>query len=48
MPRYFRLPLFQYLNEIADAKLLISHQIEQTQARVVSQGLKEALDIERR
>ena len=48
MPGNLRLPLLQNLHEIADAKLLIAHQVQQAESRVVSQGLKEAFDVKRR
>lgn len=48
MPGYFGLALTQNLDEVANANLLVSHQVEQAEARIVPQCLKEALHIERR
>ena len=47
MPRHFRLRTAQYLNEVADANLLIVHQIEESESCVVAKSLKEALDVVR-
>ncbi len=46
MPRDLGLRLVQNLNEITDADLLISHQIQQSKARVVAKSLKKTLDAE--
>jgi SAM-dependent methyltransferase len=48
MPGNLGLPLFQNLDEVADADLLVSHQVEQAEACVVSQSLKESFHVERR
>ena len=45
VPGYLRLPLTQDLNEVTDANLLLSHQVEQAKSSVVAEGLKEELDI---
>jgi hypothetical protein len=42
------LTLPQNLHEVADTDLLISHQVKQAKARIVSQRLKKTLHIERR
>ena len=42
------LRLLQNLDEVADAKLLVAHQVEQAQAGGVSQRLKEAFHVEAR
>jgi hypothetical protein len=46
MPRYLRLGVPQYLHKIADTKLLIAHQVQETKSCVVAKCLKEAFDIE--
>ncbi len=46
MPGYLGLRLIQNLNEIADADLLISHEIQEPQPRIVAESLKEALHVE--
>jgi hypothetical protein len=48
VPGYLWLPLLQNLHEVADANLLISHKVKQTETRIVSQSLKKALHIELR
>jgi len=48
MPGYFWLALPQNLDEVADTDLLISHQVEKPEPGVISQRLKETLQIERR
>ena len=44
MPRDFRLIYFQNLNEKADANLVVSDQINQTQTRVVRERLEQKCD----
>ena len=46
MPRYLGLWLTQNLNEITDADLLISHEIQQPKPRDVAESLKKALHAE--
>jgi hypothetical protein len=46
VPGYLGLRLIQNLNEIADANFLISHEIQEPQARIVAQSLEEALHVE--
>ena len=46
MPGYFGLSLLQDLHEIADADLLLSHQIEQAKSSVVAECLEEAFHFE--
>lgn len=46
MPGNLGLGLPQDLNEIADANLLIAHQVQEPETGIVSQSLKEALEIE--
>jgi hypothetical protein len=46
MPRYLGLRLSQDLNEIADANLLISHEIQEPKSRIVAESLKKALQVE--
>lgn len=46
VPGYFGLPLPQDLDQVADADLPLSHQVQQAEARIVAQGLKETLHIE--
>jgi len=46
MARYLRLPLRQDLNEIADTNLLFAHQVQQAQAGIIAQRLKETFHIE--
>jgi hypothetical protein len=46
MPRDFRLRPTQDFHEVADANLLISHEVEEPEAGIVSQGLKELLHVE--
>jgi hypothetical protein len=41
------LGLIQNLDEITDADFLISHEIQEPEARTVAESLKEALDVER-
>ena len=43
MPGNLRLRPAQNLHEVADANLLLSHQVEQPETRVVSERLKEPL-----
>jgi hypothetical protein len=45
MPGDFRLRAAQDFYEVADANLLVSHEIEQPEAGVVSEGLKELLHV---
>jgi SAM-dependent methyltransferase len=45
MPGYLRLWLIQNLYEIADAYFLIAHQVQEPQPGVISECLKEALNI---
>ncbi len=47
MPGYFGLSLLQNLHEVADANLLVSHQVEQAETSVVTQSLEEEFRIER-
>ena len=42
------LSLPKNLDKVADTDLLVSHQVEQAEARIVAQRLKEAFHIERR
>lgn len=46
MPGNLRLRRAQYLHKVTDANLLLCHQVEQPESGVVSERLKEALDIE--
>ena len=46
MPRYLGLWLTQNLNEIADTDLLISHETQEPQPRIVAESLKKALHVE--
>src|SRR3954452_21084320 len=46
MPRDLRLRTPDHLNEIADAKLLVTHQVQESQPGFVGQRLKEARQIE--
>jgi arsenite methyltransferase len=46
MPRDFRLWATQDFYEVANANLLISHEVEEPEAGIVSQGLKELLHVE--
>ena len=46
MARYLGLRLIQNLNEIADANLLISHEIQEPKPRIVAESLKKALHVE--
>lgn len=46
MPGDFRLWVTQDLHEVADANRLLSHKVEQSEAGVVSQGLKKLLHVE--
>jgi hypothetical protein len=46
MPGYLGLRLIQNFNKITDTNLLIAHQIQEPQPRIVTQGLKETFDIE--
>ena len=48
MPGNFGLSLLQNLHKVADADLLVSHQVEQAEARIVPQSLKESFHVERR
>ena len=45
VPGYFRLPLPQNLDEVADANLLFSHQVEQAKSSVVAESLKKEFDV---
>ena len=45
MARYLGLRLIQNLNEIADANLLISHEIQEPKPRIVAESLKKALHV---
>ena len=47
MPGYLRLRFSEHLDEVADANLLLAHQVQQPQPRPVAQCLKEALHVER-
>src|ERR1700744_3581342 len=47
MPGYLRLRLPQHLDEVADANLLLAHQVQQPQPCPVAQRLEEALHVER-
>ena len=47
MTRNLRLRLAKDLYEIADADLLVVHEVQQPKASFVSQGLKELLDVKR-
>lgn len=44
--RDLRLRLIQNLDEVADANFLIAHQVEQPEASIVAECLKEPLDVE--
>ncbi len=46
MPRYLGLRLSQDLNEIADADLLISHEVQEPKPRGVAKSLKKTLHVE--
>lgn len=46
MPRNLRLRLIQDFHEVADAELLVSHQVQESEPGVVSQSLEESLEIE--
>jgi len=46
MPRYLRLRTTQNLHKIADANLLLSHQVEESEPGVVAERLKEPFHIE--
>jgi hypothetical protein len=45
MTGYLRLTLVQNLDKITHAYLPVSHEVEQTEASGVSEGLKEELDV---
>ena len=47
VPGYFGLALLQNFDKIADANLLISHHVHQAETRIVPEGLKEPLHVER-
>lgn len=47
MPGNLRLGLTKNLHKVANANLLVSHEIEEPEPRRVSEGLKEALHVER-
>jgi len=47
MPGYFRLRLIENLDKVAYAYFLVPHQVQEAEPRVVSEGQKEALHIER-
>ena len=40
MPRNFRLADIQHLNVKANAYLVVTHEVDQAQARAIRQGLK--------
>jgi hypothetical protein len=46
VPGYLGLRLIQNLHEITDADFLVSHEIQESQPRIVAESLKEALNIE--
>jgi hypothetical protein len=46
MPGNLRLRAAQYLYEVADADLLLSHQVEEPEARVVAERLEKRLHVE--
>ncbi len=46
VPGNFGLRLIQNLNEITDAELLISHEVQETQPGIVAESLKETLNLE--
>lgn len=46
VPGYLGLRLIQNLHEITDADFLISHEIQESQPRIVAESLKEALQAE--
>ncbi len=46
MPGNFRLGLIEDFDKIADADLLIAHEIQQPQPSIVSERLEESLQIE--
>ncbi len=46
VPGYLRLRLVQNLNEITDAELLVSHQIQESEPGIVAETLKKALYVE--
>ena len=48
MPGDLRLRTAQDLNEVADADLLISHQVKDSEPGLIAQSLEEALQIELR
>ena len=45
VPGNLGLPLPQNLDEVADANLPFSHQVEKAESSVVAEGLKEEFDI---
>ncbi len=46
MSRYLGLRLIENLNEVADADLLIPHEIQESQSSIVAESLKKALHVE--
>jgi hypothetical protein len=46
MPGDFRLRATKDFHEVANANLLIFHEVEEPEAGIVSQGLKELLHVE--
>ena len=46
MPRNLRLRAAENLHEVADADLLIAHEIQKAESCIVSERLEEPLDIE--
>jgi len=48
VPGDFRLPLLKDFYEIADANLLVSHQVEQAKASLVTKRLEEQFHVEGR
>jgi hypothetical protein len=48
VPGDFRLPLLKDFYEVADANLLISHQVKQAKARIIAERLKEQFHVKGR
>ena len=48
MPGNLRLPLPENLNEVADANLPFSHEVEKAEPGIVAEGLKEQFDVKAR
>jgi hypothetical protein len=45
VPGNLRLALLQNLHKVADANLLLSHEVKEAESRGVAEGLKETFDV---